>query len=355
MLNYLKPYIIGETAYNHQGDIRYLYKMIADIAKLNLSAVKFHLMLNPLSYAQKNHPIIEEIKKWLFSEFQWKQVFNYTQKKNLDIVALCDDVESMKFINKNYSDIFAIEIHSTGLNDYYLLKEAIIFPGKIILGVGGSSIDEIEYAVDFIRTNKNNDILLMYGFQSYPTDYKDINLSKMLKLRSLFDLDIGYADHTSFNDQNNEIISCMAAVLGFNILEKHYTPNPGETRIDFHSAVGFEKMKTIKKLMELSLIVYGTGDIKMTNSELAYGNTGPMKKAIVAKTKIKKGEKLTLNNLYFKRTKESSPIKQLVFQSLIGLEVLIDIEEDEIIDFSKINYEFKHYKKEDFTNIKEKG
>lgn len=32
--NIKEPYIIAETAYNHEGDINYLYRMIDDIAEL---------------------------------------------------------------------------------------------------------------------------------------------------------------------------------------------------------------------------------------------------------------------------------------------------------------------------------
>ena len=42
-----EPYIIAETAYNHEGDVNYLYKMIDEIAELELNAIKFHLLLLP--------------------------------------------------------------------------------------------------------------------------------------------------------------------------------------------------------------------------------------------------------------------------------------------------------------------
>ena len=41
-----KPYIIGETAFHHEGDKEFQKKMIEDIAQLKLSAIKFHLLLN---------------------------------------------------------------------------------------------------------------------------------------------------------------------------------------------------------------------------------------------------------------------------------------------------------------------
>lgn len=353
--NILKPYIIGETAYNHEGDIKYLYRMIDDIAELKLNAIKFHMLLNPESYMQKKHPLIKESKKWTFSKNQWSEIIDYSNKKRLDIIVLCDDVESIEYILENNIKITAIELHATGLNDYFLLNAVSGFNKQIILGVGGSTIDEINFAIDFLGNNGENDILLMYGFQSYPTKYTDINLSKMLKIRDLFKLPISYADHTAFDDPNNEVISCMAAMMGINILEKHYTPDYGIERIDYHAAVGKKQMLKIKKLMEITLKVYGNGNLKMSEAELEYGNTGTMKKAIVAKKNIKKGEKLSMDNLWFKRTVEESPIKQNQFLQLIGLEAICDIAKDEIVDFTKVKYKFKKIDLENFTHVEKLG
>ncbi len=353
--NILKPYIIGEAAYNHEGDIKYLYKMIDDIAELKLNAIKFHILLNPESYMQKKHPLTKEIKKWIFSKNQRNEIIDYSNKKNLDVIVLCDDVESIEYILENNINITAIELHASGLDDYFLLDAVSKFNKQIILGVGGSTIDEINFAIDFLKNKGKNDILLMYGFQNYPTKYTDINLSKMMKIRDLFNLPIGYADHTAFDDPNNEIISIMAAMMGINILEKHYTPDYGKERIDYHAAVGKKQMLKIKKMMKIALEVYGSNNLKMSKAEIEYGNTGPMKKAIVAKKNIKKAEKLSLDNLWFKRTIEESPIKQNQFLQLIGLRALHDIKEDEIVDFSKVEYKFKKVGLENFTHVEKGG
>jgi sialic acid synthase SpsE len=339
--NVKEPYIIGETAYNHEGDINYLYKMVDDIAELELNAVKFHLMLNPESYMQKKHPLMQETKKWVFNVQQWDGIIDYSNKKGLDVIALCDDVESIEYILKGNKDVSAIELHASGLNDYFLLESISKFNRVIILGIGGSTMDEIWYAVDFLKGKGKDEIMLMYGFQSYPTKYTDINLAKMLKIKNLFNLPVGYADHTAFDDPNNEIISVMSAMMGTNILEKHYTPDYGKERIDYHAAAGKEQMLRIKELMKLALTVHGDGELRMSKAELEYGNVGPMKKAIVAKKFIKKGEKLSFDNLWFKRTEEGSPIKQNQFLQLIGLEATENIKEDEIIDFTNVKYEFK--------------
>jgi sialic acid synthase SpsE len=350
----LYPYIIGETAYNHEGDFDYLFKMIDELAEISINAVKYHLLLKPESYMQKHHPLNEKLINWIFSENQWDQIIDHSISKKLDIIALCDDVESINYLISCDRPINSIELHAVSLNDHFLLEAASKFDGRIILGVGGSTLDEIDYAIQFLKNRGKKNILLMYGFQSYPTNYEEINLSKMIKFKELFNLPVGYADHTAFDDPKNELISIMAATMGFNILEKHFTVDFGKERIDYHAAIGKEQLRNLKKMMQLALDVYGNESLEMSIAEKNYGNLGPMKKAIVAKHDIKKGETLSLDNLWFKRTQEEGYIKQNHFLRLIGLEVNSDIAEDEIIDYSKIKYKFQEISEKDFTNIGEK-
>ncbi|MBN1902430.1 N-acetylneuraminate synthase family protein [Candidatus Sumerlaeota bacterium] len=352
MSEFLKPYMIAETAYNHEGDLNYLMKMLDEIASLKLSAVKYHLLLDIASYFQKKHPLLSKLEKYLFTRNQWKEILQESKSKGLEVIALCDDVESVKFIIDEPDLADAIELHATGLNDYFQLSTLKDWRKKIILGIGGSTLDEIHYAVDFLNHQGNDDLLLMYGFQSYPTDYREINLSKMQKISHLFGLPAGYADHTAFDDPHNDIISVMGAMLGFPVLEKHFTCDPGVERVDYHAAVGSEGMRRISELMNLALMIHGTGRLDMSRAERDYGNTGPMKKALVAKRLIKKGETITLEDLWFKRTQEQSSLRQNQLFQVVGLKASEDIREDEVIDFSRIQYEFKAFDLKSFTHIK---
>lgn len=334
----MKPYIIGETAFNHEGDIDYLYRMIDDIVQLKLNAIKFHMILDIESYITVEHPLRKDIQKWLFSREEWDEIFKLARQQGLDIIVLGNDIASIKYIIEHHPYIAGIELHASSLNDYYLLDEVVDFPGQVVLGIGGSGIDEINEAIEFLRKKGKEEILLMYGFQAYPTDYRNINFAKMLKIKEMFNLPLGYADHTSFDDENNVQISALPAAMGINILEKHYTPDLGVERIDYQAAVSKKHFLQIKHLMEIYLSVYGNGNLSLSDQERDYGKTGPMKKAIVARQFIKKGEDLNLQNLTFKRTAVESAIKQSQFFSLIGLKTRKNINKNEIIDFSKIEY-----------------
>jgi sialic acid synthase SpsE len=336
-----KPFIIGETAFHHEGDPEFLIKLIDSIAETKVDAVKFHLLLDLDDYIISEHDVTEILKKWMFSTAQWDEFIDRAISNKLKVILLCNDVKSVEYAVTRTSDVFALEIHATGLNDLFLLNKTLLFKGPVILGIGGSTLDEIQFAVDFYKQNNKNDIILMYGFQSFPTNYADINFSKMVKLKNIFGLEMGYADHTDPNDKNNILISSMPISMGVTIIEKHITNRFGEKRTDFQAAVDIEKMKEIVEAIEVVYSANGNGDLSMSEPEKNYGNTGPMKKAIVAKRTIEKGEFISLDNVAYKRTNDSSYIKQNQLPLLIGLEVLNRIEKDEIIDFSKVNYIFK--------------
>jgi sialic acid synthase SpsE len=98
---------------------------------------------------------------------------------------------------------------------------------------------------------------------------------------------------------------------------------------------------------------HGSGQITLSEPEKVYGNVGPMKKAIVARRDIKKGEKLCQENLWFKRSAEESTIQQKQFLQLLGSKAKRDIKKDEVITFSAIEYKFKTLRLEEFTKIKQ--
>lgn len=209
-----------------------------------------------------------------------------------------------------------------------------------MLGVGGSTLDQVKYAIDLLKGNKKEDIFLMYGFQNYPTDYKDINLDKISLIRDMFQLPVGYADHTDPVDVNNEIVSTVAILKGVNVLEKHFTLDVTEKRVDSQAAVSLKQMEKIKELSQLMFIINGKGGLDMSEAELKYGDTGPMKKAIVARNNISKDQIIEARDLAYKRTESSSYIEQKDFYSIVGLKATENIETDEVINYSNVEYKF---------------
>jgi N,N'-diacetyllegionaminate synthase len=342
MTKFNKPFIIGETAFHHQGEKDFLIKLVDEAAALKLDAIKFHLLFDLPDYMVKDHQALDTLAKLCIPEKEWGSVYQHATKAGLKIVFLCNDVKSLAWVTTLKDEhIVGIELHATGINDIFLLAEAVKFNGSVFLGTGGSTLDEISFAVTYLKDRGKNDIVLMHGFQNYPTNYSDVILSKMQILQNLFGLPLGYADHTDPADVNNEMISCLGVAMGFNIIEKHFTTMPGVKRIDSQSAISIDQMKRVQQLAQIIWQTRGINPLGMSVGELKYGDTGPMKKAIVARRAIAKGETVTEKDLAYRRTNGSSYVKQNTIHLFVGQKALTDIAEDEIIDFTKVEFGFK--------------
>jgi N,N'-diacetyllegionaminate synthase len=351
MLPIDKPYLIGETAFHHEGDVSFIKGLILSGEKLAVNALKFHVTLDLDNYMVSNHEAIDVIRPWCFNALQWDDILATT--KNCEIILLCNDVKSVEYAIACKFAVKAIELHATGLNDIFLLDSASKFDGTVILGTGGSTLDEIDYAIQYLRRNEQNDIFLMHGFQNYPTDFRDIKLDRMDKMKQLFGLPQGYADHTDPEEEANAIISCLAVAKGYNVLEKHFTTHFGEKRIDAQAAVNAETIREIKKLAEKIHLSLGSGsELELSAAEKKYGNTGPMKKAIVAREYIAEGTVLSLEHIAFKRTNESASLKQLQLQNLLGLKTKRTVAKNEILDFLNVEYSFVSQDISQFHNSK---
>lgn len=343
-------YYIAETAFHHEGNVDFLNELVSHLVMLDIQAVKFHLLLDVDDYMVSNHSAIQVIRDISISKNDWQNIFQSVKDAKKDIVALTNDLASLKYINQVQDEfpIAAIELHSTGLNDLFLLREAVHFKKTVMLGIGGSTFDEIQFAVDFLKDHGKDDIVLMHGFQNYPTNYEEINFRRINFMRQAFDLPVGYADHTDPNDKNNALMSVLPAMLGVKVFEKHVTHVLGEKRIDAQAAVSLEVMEEVIKLGNEIQKTLGSKSIMYSEAELNYGNTGPMKKALVASRDLAVGTIIQLEDLAYKRTDESSTLNQKDIVKVLGSEVVDHLSKDELISYKNIKYTFKKHSNDQF-------
>jgi sialic acid synthase SpsE len=182
--------------------------------------------------------------------------------------------------------------------------------------VGGTSIDEIDHAIHYL---KHSNMLLMFGFQNYPTVYEDVNLNKIRKIMRLFDnFEYGYADHTAWDSPHNELITLLGVASGMSYIEKHVTTHYGENRIDWPAAISIDMFNNLHKKVKILDGLNGDGVLSMNKGELSYSIFGPMKKAAVLKKDVKKGDVLSLEMINFIRTKEISDMSQVDVVQSVG-------------------------------------
>ena len=172
------------------------------------------------------------------------------------------------------------------------------------------------------KNGQKNKIILLHCNTAYPTPYEDVNLLTIKKLKSIFNIDIGYSDHALGNE-----VSFAAIALGSVIIEKHFTLNKKFKGPDHSISCDFKELKFLvdgaKKVSKALKIKNGS----LTNSEKK--NHSLVKKYLVASKLINKGEKFTLKNITSKRT--GGGIEAKVFEKIINRRAKKNFAIDQII------------------------
>ena len=308
-----EPYVIAETAYSFEGDASYLLKQTEELTT-DINAVKYHMMMNVDEYMDASHPVFKPLQNWLLSKNDWKNILSQAKSQNFDTVVLADDRDSVSFCKEHYDLVDAIEIHAACVNDIALLDEAILFAKDydkvFILGISGFEIQELLDIVEYVEKYELNHVLLMYGFQNFPTDINLINLEKIQLLEELLGHAVGYADHTEYTSSVKELLIARGA----NIQEVHYVLEEGVKRTDYITAVGSERLSVIKRNLDTLHLALGSVDVRLNKGEKEYLNA---RKVPVYAMDIEKGDVLTQDKVAFKRIEY--PSKQNKFNEVASL------------------------------------
>ncbi len=333
-----KIQLIAETAWHHDGDFDFFSNLIDEIiSKTKTDYIKLHLSIDFDEYMSKNHPAYSFLEERLLSKSQWIGIIKKIQDSDKKIMLLFNDKKAIDFGMRFNPDL--VEIHSVCLNDVALLKhlkENIKKETKIVLGVGGSTLYEIENAINILE---NNNIVLMHGFQNYPTKYKDINFLKVKKIISLFpNYEHGYADHTAWNNENNVMITLFGASIGMQYIEKHITTAYGKERTDWQAAISFDMFNELQQKTEILNDCLGDGMLELNEGEKKYSIFGPNKKAGILNKYIKARNIITEDDIVFVRTKELTDLSQTELINAFGKIIKTDLQKGYCLQKSDIEF-----------------
>lgn len=334
----MSVFIIAEAGVNHNGDINIAKKLI-DVAKeANVDAVKFQTFKTEKivgKFAEKaqyqkentgnNESQYDMVKKLELSYDDFKELYDYCQKKNIMFLSTPDEVESLDFLVN--LGVKMIKVGSTEITNTEYLKEIAKRKLPIILSTGMSTLGEVEKALNTIYDNGNHNVTLLHATTDYPTDYKDVNLRAMVTLRNAFKTPVGYSDHTIGNEA-----AVSAVALGATIIEKHFTLDKNMEGPDHKASMEPQELKEYVRAIRNTEKLLGTGIKQPTERERNIMNDA--RRSIVASRKLTKGTILTRDMFDFKRP--GSGVKPEFVNIFIGRKLKRDLMEDELVGWKDI-------------------
>ncbi|WP_174615542.1 N-acetylneuraminate synthase family protein [Virgibacillus ihumii] len=287
--------IIAEIANAHQGDPSILKKLVLEAAKAGADAIKFQ-------WFKYNHLAIPDYKWYeayrdlFIKESDWSSVISLAKKQGMHIWADIFDDWGMSLAKKYESDITGLKLPPSIIQSKLIIREIGKLEKPIILGVGGWYDTEIDEALAFIRTQTKQPIMLMYGFQGYPTQMEDVNLARLSHLKNKYNCKIGFADHEDGHKKSAVDIPVYARFLGADVIEKHITLNRSEKGHDYYSSLEPHEFKEMVDKIRSADIIYG--DHTVNDTQRRYLNDALR---VVARQDIPADELITLDKVSYKR------------------------------------------------------
>lgn len=331
----MSVFIIAEAGVNHNGSIKLAKRLIDIASSAGADAIKFqsfkakNLLTKSARKANyqfqntnKQESQYDMIKKLELDFNAHKELISYCKKKKIIFLSSPFDLESVELLNDLNLEIF--KIPSGEITNYPYLKKIGELNKKIILSTGMSKISEIQEALSVLLnsgTRKEN-ITVLHANTEYPTPMKDVNLKAMVSIGKKLEIDFGYSDHTLGIE-----VAIAAVSLGAKCIEKHFTSDTQLEGPDHKASLDPNQLKAM--ITSIRNIELALGEEIKKPSESEMKNIQIVRKSIVAKTQIKKGDILSEKNITTKRPGGGlSPMK---WEELIGTTAKKDYMEDDFI------------------------
>jgi len=294
-----RPFIIAELSGNHNRSKDLAIDLIRAAAKAGASAVKLQTYTPACLTIRGAFTITEPSSPWLGRElfdlyeeastpWEWhEELFQVAREEGIPCFSTPFSTRAVEFLETLGNPIY--KVASFEINHIPLLQ-CVAETGKpVIMSTGGSTVSEIEEAVNTLRKHGCKDLTLLKCTSAYPADPKEINLRTIPHMAALFSCDVGLSDHTLG-------IGVAVASIGFGVtcIEKHLTMARADGGVD--SSFSMEPQEFASLVAEANRAFDALGRVHY-GLEVAEAKVSAGKRSIYAARAIAPGDVFTEENI----------------------------------------------------------
>jgi N,N'-diacetyllegionaminate synthase len=314
--------IIAEAGVNHNGSLELAKKLIDVAARAGADYVKFQTFKSDkiasaqaqkADYQKKTTDIADSqlnmLKKLELSESDHFFLQSYCSEKEIKFLSTAFDLDSIDLLAK--LNITLGKIPSGEITNLpYLRKMAVTFE-KLILSSGMCNMQELMEAVDVILATgfEKDNLTILHCNTEYPTPFEDVNLRAMKTISDVFNIEVGYSDHTTGIE-----VPIAAVAMGAKVIEKHFTLDRKMEGPDHKASLEPDELVAMVASIRNIEKALGSSEKIISSSELK--NREIARKSIVALTQIEKGEVFSEKNITVKRP--GTGISPMMWDKVIG-------------------------------------
>jgi N-acetylneuraminate synthase len=306
---------------NHNQSIDRAFEIVDAAAKAGVAALKIQTYLPETMTLDSDKPdfwIQDPQSLWsgrslfdlygeAYTPWDWHEpIFQRCRDHGITVFSTPFDVTSVDFLES--IDCPFYKIASFENIDIPLIRYVARTQKPIIISTGMATIGELDAAIQTIRGEGNNQIVMLKCTSSYPASPEFSDVRTIPHMRDLFGCEIGLSDHTL------GIGAAVAAVaLGATVIEKHFTLARADGGVDSAFSLEPEEMANLvveseRAWLSLGKISYGPtpGDVK----SLAF------RRSIYVSKDIKVGETFTKDNVRVVRPGHGLPPR--MYDEILG-------------------------------------
>jgi N-acetylneuraminate synthase/N,N'-diacetyllegionaminate synthase len=235
------------------------------------------------------------------------------------------DFEAVDLLRK--IDIPAFKIASFEITDLELIKYTAKTGKPVIISTGMSNLGEIEVAISAVKSCRNDNIILLHCNSVYPTPVSIVNLKVINTLAKVFEVPIGFSDHTL-----GIHIAFAAIVSGAKIIEKHFTLDRDMQGPDHSFAIQPDELQNLVRYIRDYEAAVGNGIKKISQEEQEMIQKG--RRSIIALDDIPKGSIISNDKLIIKRP--GYGLNPKFVDVIIGRRAKRDIKKDDILTWDMV-------------------
>jgi sialic acid synthase SpsE len=207
--------IVAEIGSNHDAKLEQAKQMIAVAAGAGVDAVKFQLFSADVLYPNHDGPYAlmkanELPRAWL------PELAACAREHGLIFLASPFDTASVDALVEVGTP--AIKLASSEVTNLPLMSHAAATGLPLIIATGMCDLKDVQTAVETAAAAGNREIVLLQCASLYPAGARQVNLRAMDTLRVVFELPVGFSDHTP-----GHLIAAAAVARGACLVEKHIT------------------------------------------------------------------------------------------------------------------------------------
>lgn len=240
--------IIAEAGSNHDQRWEQALQLIEAAAAAGADAVKFQLYVTGDLYPPES-PMYAAVKATELPRAWVPKLSDMAARRGLMFLASPFNQEAVDCLEA--VGVPAYKMASSEIVNLPLLKHVAAKRKPMLLSTGMCDLADVHEALEVIRSEGNEEVILLQCTSLYPTPPEQVHLRALHTLQAAFHVPVGFSDHTS-----DLVIPAAAVALGACVIEKHLTINRHLPGPDHHYALDpgeFKRMVEGIRATEASL------------------------------------------------------------------------------------------------------